>query len=82
MAIAATNNAERMVHFLVSRLGSARGISRPVFDWVLDLGQNLRVMVRMIGQIVERAKNGRNVMLFIVPTIRKIEQNGKERRIG
>ena len=81
MAIAATNNAERMVHFLVSDFAVGSGNLESGFvDWVLDLGQNLRVIVRMIGQIVERAKSLRTVISLIVPTKRKIEQNRKERK--
>ena len=58
MAMAATNNAERMVHFLVSkfRVGSGVYENRVLFDGFLDLGQNLRVMVRIAGQIVKRTK--------------------------
>jgi hypothetical protein len=81
MASAATNNAERMVHFLVSKFGSVRDARNRVgFVRIPDRGQNLRVMVRRIGGIVESAKSLRTVIPFIVRGNLKIEQNSRDRK--
>lgn len=97
MAIAATNNAERMVHFLVSKIPGRLGSyeNRVCFLFLLTnqryrmmkfepsgLRKNLRERPKEGGQIVEDARTPRTVNSLIVPAIRNIEQNRRERRIG
>jgi len=88
MAIAATNNAERMVHFLVSnfRVGSGiygnRVFIRIAIDQLHIAANELAGTFERVVKIVESARSPRTVNSLIVATNRKIEQNGRDRTIG